>query len=90
MGNFISSLSYKTIVFAQELANERADVNAPEVSNRIFGLDFQLIADALIMALAIFILFLALSYLLFNPARELLKKRQEKVQGELEFSAKEK
>lgn len=90
MGNFISSLSFKTIAFAQELANERADVNSPEVSNRIFGLDFQLIADALIVALAVFIVFLALSYLLFNPARELLKKRQDKVQGDLEFSAQEK
>lgn len=51
--------------------------------DRIFGLDPQLIADTLILALAVFVLFLALSYLLFNPAREFLKKRREFVANEL-------
>ncbi len=90
MINFITSLSIKTIVFSQELATVRAKVTEEGLTNRIFGLDFQMLADTLIVALAVFILFLALSYLLFNPARELLLKRQEKVQGDLEFSAQEK
>ena len=41
--------------------------------NRIFGLDAQLIADAVILALAVGFLFFLLSALLFNPARELMK-----------------
>lgn len=60
------------------------------MNNWIFGLTPQLIVDAVILALSVFILFLALSYLLFNPARELLKKRQSKVEGELSFAASEK
>jgi len=58
--------------------------------NRIFDLDAQLVADACIMALAIFTLFFFLSKLLFNPARELLKKRQAKVQDQLDTAAREK
>lgn len=55
--------------------------------DRLFGLDPQLLFDAAIQLLAIFVLFLALSYLLFNPVRELLKKRQEKIKGEMEDAA---
>lgn len=54
---------------------------------RLFDLDMQLIADAGLMIIAIFILFLFASYFLFNPARELLKKRQEKIKGELDSAA---
>lgn len=90
MGNLISSLYLKTIVFAQDIANSNAETANEELKNRIFGLDGQLLMDVVIVAISVFILFLALSYLLFNPARELLKKRQEKVQGELDFSAQEK
>lgn len=50
---------------------------------RIFGLDAQLIQDALLTALAIFILFFALSYLLFNPVRAFLEKRKKKISDEL-------
>jgi len=60
------------------------------MSGRIFGLDAQLLADTVILMLAVFFLFLLLSYLVFNPARELLRKRREKVAGEMEFAAKEK
>lgn len=60
------------------------------MSGRIFGLDAQLLADTVILMLAVFFLFLLLSYLVFNPARELLRKRREKVTGEMEFAAKEK
>ena len=51
---------------------------------RMFGLDAQLIHDALILGINIFIIFLLASYLLFKPARELLKKRQEKIQSDLD------
>lgn len=57
---------------------------------RIFGLDFQLLHDILVELLVIFILFLALSYFLFNPARKLMQARQDKIKEEMEFSAKEK
>ena len=54
------------------------------LSNRIFGLDPQLLADVIILALAVGFLFFLMSYLLFNPARELLKKRQDKIREEME------
>ena len=41
---------------------------------RIFDLDPQLLHDAVILAINIFILFLVASYMLFNPVRDLLKK----------------
>lgn len=54
---------------------------------RIFDLDLQLIADAGLMMISIFVLFLFASYFLFNPVREFLKKRQEKIKGELDSAA---
>ena len=61
-----------------------------ESMERLFGLDFQLIADALLMIIAVFILFLLMSYLLFNPARKLLNDRREKIRGDLENASKDK
>lgn len=52
--------------------------------SRLFDLDWQLLADACLMIIAVFFLFLLLSYLLFNPARKLLNSRKEKIRGELE------
>ena len=52
--------------------------------DRLFGLDAQLLFDSAIQLIAIFVLFLALSYLLFNPVRDLLKKRQEKIKDEMD------
>lgn len=54
---------------------------------RLFDLDFQLLADAALMIIAVFILFLLASYLLFNPVRDMLQKRQEKIKGELDDAA---
>ncbi len=51
---------------------------------RLFDLDWQLIADASLMIVAVFVLFLAMSYFLFNPARKLMSDRKEKIRGELE------
>ena len=57
---------------------------------RLLGFDLQLIADALIQGINIFILFLALSYLCIDMIRDFVKKRQDKIKGELEFAATEK
>ncbi len=51
---------------------------------RLFDLDFQLLHDAVITAVAVFVLFLFLSYMLFKPTRELLRKRQERIQTDLD------
>lgn len=52
---------------------------ADDYGTRIFGLDTQLIFDACILAINIFILFILVSYFLFNPVRDMLKKRQDKI-----------
>lgn len=49
----------------------------------IFGLDWQFLADALILAMAMLVLFALLSFLLFNPARALMKARQEKIDADI-------
>ena len=56
---------------------------------RVIDLDLQLRADAALRMIAVFTLFLAASYFLFNPAREMLKKRQDKIKGELDSAAKD-
>lgn len=58
-----------------------------DLGTRIFGLDAQLIFDAVVLAINIFLLFILLSYILFNPVRDVLKKRQEKITGERESAA---
>ncbi len=57
---------------------------------RLFDLDFQLLHDAVLVAIAVFVLFLAASYLLFNPTRDLLRRRQEKIQNDLDSAKKDK
>ena len=54
---------------------------------RLFDLDFQLLHDAVITAVAVFVLFLFLSYMLFKPTRELLRKRQERIQTDLDSAS---
>lgn len=61
-----------------------------ETYSRLFGLDTQLLVDSVITAIAVFVLFLFLSKLLFNPVRELLAKRQEKITEDLETAEKAK
>lgn len=63
---------------------------AEPMKDRIFGLDWQLVADISVSAIAIFVLFVFLSYVLFNPARDLLRKRQEFVANELAQATKDK
>ena len=46
---------------------------------RLFGLDLQLLFDSGLTLLAVFVLFLVLSFNLFNPARKVLKNRSERI-----------
>lgn len=57
---------------------------------RLFDLDFQLLHDAVLMIIAIFALFLIASHFLFNPVRDMLKKRSEKIKGDLDEAAADK
>lgn len=57
--------------------------------DRLFGLDLQLLFDSAIELLAIFVLFVVLSKLLFNPVRELLQKRKEGIQASMDAAVKD-
>ncbi len=58
------------------------------MGDKIFGLDSQLLVDTGITLIAMLVLFILLSYLLFNPARKLIQKRKDFIQGQLEDAAK--
>ena len=58
--------------------------------SRVFDLDLQLLQDALLMMVAIFVLFLVASYFLFNPVREMLEKRKSKIKDDLDNASKAK
>ena len=51
---------------------------------RLFDLDFQLLADATLTLIAVIALFFFASYFFFNPAREFLKNRQDKIQNDID------
>jgi F-type H+-transporting ATPase subunit b len=55
--------------------------------SRLFDLDFQLLADASLMIIAMFFLFMFASHYLFNPVRKMLQDRQNKIKDELEQAA---
>ena len=61
-----------------------------EETTRIFNLDSQLLFDALFLSVNIFLLFLVASYFLFNPVRNLLKKRQDMIEADIEAAKKDK
>ena len=52
--------------------------------DRLFGLDMQLIMDALQFGASVFVLFLLASYLLFNPVRKMLKERQDGIKKNID------
>lgn len=54
---------------------------------RLLGLDAQLIHDAILLMINIFFLFVLLSYLLFEPVRNFLNKRRDKIQNDLDTAA---
>jgi F-type H+-transporting ATPase subunit b len=57
---------------------------------RLLGFDPQLLFDSFVTGINIFILFFALSYMLFNPVREALERRKQKIAGELKNAADDK
>ena len=57
---------------------------------RLFDLDMQLVHDTILLAIAVFFLFLAMSYLLFNPVRKMLEDRKLKIRTELDDAATDK
>lgn len=56
---------------------------------RLLGFDPQLLFDSFVTGVNIFILFFGLSYFLFNPVRDVLEKRKQKIMGELKNAADE-
>ena len=57
---------------------------------RLFTLDAQLLFDAIVMALSMLLLFTVLSYLLFDPVRDLLEKRKQRIVDDRETAKREK
>ena len=57
---------------------------------RLFGLDPQLLFDAAVTAVNVFVLFLLLTFILFNPVRNMLKKRQDKITSDRENAGNDK
>ncbi len=57
---------------------------------RLFGLDMQLLMDALQMAVSVLVLFTLASYLLFNPVRKMLADRREGIKRDLDNAATDK
>ncbi|MDD6057425.1 MAG: F0F1 ATP synthase subunit B [Clostridiales bacterium] len=51
--------------------------------SRLFNLDAQLVHDTILLAVAVFVLFMIMSKLLFEPVRGMLKGRQTKIADEL-------
>lgn len=58
--------------------------------DRLFSLDAQFLFDVVVMALSMLVLFTLLSYLLFNPVRDMLEKRKQRVADEQETAKREK
>lgn len=56
---------------------------------RLFSLDAQFLFDAVVLALSMLVLFSLLSYLLFNPVRDMLEKRKQRVFDEQETAKRE-
>ena len=56
---------------------------------QLFGLNPQLLHDTVIAVLAILFLFTLMSYLLFNPAKKMLKDRQERIKNDIDMAKKD-
>ena len=57
---------------------------------RLFDLDVQLVNDVVLLAIAVFFLFLIMSNLLFNPARKLLQDRKDGIARDIADAKKDK
>lgn len=60
------------------------------MEGRLFTLDAQFLFDTVVLALSMLVLFTALSYILFNPVRDLLEKRKQRIAEEQETAKREK
>ena len=60
------------------------------MEGRLFTLDAQFLFDTVVLALSMLVLFTALSYILFNPVRDLLEKRKQRITEEQETAKREK
>lgn len=80
----MSSLLSASLLLLEQTAEE------PALKDKIFALDWQLAFDAIIVACAVFFLFFLLSYLVFNPARELMQKRRSMIEQNIADAEKEK
>ena len=56
---------------------------------QLFGLNPQLLHDTVLSVLAILFLFTLMSYLLFNPAKKMLKDRQERIKNDIDTAKKD-
>lgn len=56
---------------------------------RLFSLDAQFLFDTIVLALSMLVLFTLLSYILFNPVRDMLEKRRQRVADEQEMAKRE-
>lgn len=57
---------------------------------RLFTLDAQFLFDCVVLALSMWVLFTLLSYLLFDPVRDMLEKRKQRVADDQETARREK
>lgn len=55
-----------------------------EPASRMFGLDMDVITRAIIVMISMFVLFILLGYLLFEPVKNVLHNRQKKITDDLE------
>lgn len=54
-----------------------------EPVSRLFGLDAETVSSSLIVMLSMFVLFILMGYLLFEPVKQFLAQRQEKIANKL-------
>ena len=60
------------------------------MDGRLFTLDAQFLFDTVVMALSMLVMFTLLSYFLFNPVRDMLEKRKQRVAEDCEAAKLEK
>ena len=72
------------------LMNANVAVLSETETGRIFGLDAQLLFDILIQGIAVFLLFIFLSYALIEPVKKILAERQAKIQSDIASAASDK
>lgn len=60
------------------------------MDGRLFTLDAQFLFDCVVMALSMLVMFTLLSYFLFNPVRQLLEKRKQRVADDQATAKREK